>query len=235
MKVGDRVRLETATGPASFRVIGLLRNVQENGTVVFVPLATLKSVLHTPDAVNAYWVTTTSADHGLIDAATTRIEDALAAHGYQVGTEITYVGERDNVAGNRQLTTTITVLGFLIVLISMVGLVSAMTMNVLERTREVGILRCLGARGKDIRRIFATEGLVLAFLGWLAGIPLGYAIDRLFGWLVGQIFGFDLAVAFPPLNVLIALIGTIVLALLIMRLPLRRAVRFRPGDALRYA
>ena len=233
--VGDRIRLTTATGPAQFRVIGLLDNVQENGTVVFVPLATLKSVLRTPDAVNAYWVTTTSTGHDAIDATTTRIEDALTAYGYQVGTEITYVGERENVAGNRQLTTTITVLGFLIVAISMVGLVSAISMNVLERTREVGILRCLGARGKDIRRIFATEGLVLALTGWLVGIPLGYAIDRLFGWLIGRIFGFELAVAFPPMNVLIALGGTIVLALLIMRIPLRRAVRLRPGEALRYA
>jgi putative ABC transport system permease protein len=231
--VGDRVRLETAAGPVSFRVIGLLRNVQENGTVVFVPLTTLQSVLRTPDAVNAYWVTTTSANHGLIDATTTRIEDALAANGYQVGTEITYVGEADNVAGNRQLTTTITVLGFLIVAISMVGLMSAITMNVLERTREVGILRCLGARGRDIRRIFAAEGLVLALVGWIVGIPLGYALDLLFGWLIGRIFGFELVVAFPPLNVALALAGTIVFALLIMRLPLRRAVRFRPGDALR--
>ena len=45
VSVGDRVRLDTATGPASFRVIGLTQNVQENGTVVFVPLATLKQVL----------------------------------------------------------------------------------------------------------------------------------------------------------------------------------------------
>ena len=105
-------------------------------------------------------------------------------------------------------------LGFLIVAISMVGLVSAITMSVLERTREIGILRCIGARARDIRRIFATEGLALALAGWLLGIPLGYALDRLFGWLVGRIFGFDLPVAFPPVNVVLALAGTILLALL---------------------
>jgi putative ABC transport system permease protein len=235
VRVGDRVRLETAAGPTSFRVIGLLANVQENGTVVFVPLPTLKTVLRMPDTVNSFWVTTTSDDHGTIDATTTAIEDALAANGYPNGTEITYVGERENVAGNRMLSTTVTVLGLLVVAISMVGLVSAITMNVLERTREVGILRCLGARGRDIRRIFATEGLVLALTGWLVGIPLGYALDLLFGWLVGRIFGFDLPFAFPPANVLIALGGTVLLALVVMRLPLRRAVRFRPGEALRYA
>jgi len=57
----------------------------------------------------------------------------------------------------------------------------------------------------------------------------------LFGWLIGRIFGFQLPFLFPPGNVALALVGTLVLALLLMRLPLRRAVRFRPGDALRYA
>ena len=41
----------------------------------------------------------------------------------------------------------------------MVGLVNAITMSVLERTREIGVLRCIGARARDIRRIFAAEGL----------------------------------------------------------------------------
>ena len=66
----------------------------------------------------------------------------------------------------------------------MVGLVNAITMNVLERTREIGVLRCIGARGRDIRRIFAVEGLTVSLLGWLLGIPVGYALARLLNWLL---------------------------------------------------
>ena len=51
----------------------------------------------------------------------------------------------------------IALLGFLIVAISMAGLANTLTMSVLERTREIGILRTIGARARDIRRIFATE------------------------------------------------------------------------------
>jgi ABC-type antimicrobial peptide transport system permease subunit len=126
------------------------------------------------------------------------------------------------------------VLGFVIVAISMVGLANAITTNVLERTREIGILRSIGARARDVRRIFATEGLVLAAVGWLAGIPLGYALTRLLVWLVWQFVDVRLPVVYPPWNVVIALAGTLVLALLVLALPVRRAVRFRPGDALRY-
>jgi ABC-type lipoprotein release transport system permease subunit len=127
------------------------------------------------------------------------------------------------------------VLGFLIVAMSMVGLANAITTNVLERTREIGILRSIGGRARDIRRIFTTEGVTLALAGWLLGIPLGYLLTRLLVWLVWVVVDVRLPVVFPPWNILIALIGTIVLALVVLLLPVRRAVRFRPGDALRYA
>jgi putative ABC transport system permease protein len=235
IEVGDRVQLATGTGPASFRVIGVASNIQENGKVAFIPLATARDVLGSPDGVNFMWVTTTSDDHDLIDRATTRIEDDLTARGYEVGTEITYVGERENVEQNKVLTTSIAVLGFLVVAISMVGLVNSITTSVLERTREIGILRCIGARARELRRIFASEGLVLAVLGWAVGVPLGYLIERAFVWLVRELLEVEVVVVYPLSHVAVALVGTVVLALLVIRLPLRRAVRFRPGDALRYA
>jgi lipoprotein-releasing system permease protein len=152
-----------------------------------------------------------------------------------MGGELTYVEEQNDVAGNRTITTTIAVFGLLIVAISMVALTNAITMSIIERTREIGILRCIGARARDVRRIFATEGVVLALAGWLLGIPLGYALDRLLVWLVWEVVEVRIDFVFPPWNVLFALFGTVALALLIMLLPIRRAVRFRPGDALRYA
>jgi len=108
-------------------------------------------------------------------------------------------------------------------------------MNVLERTREIGVLRCIGARARDIRRIFAAEGLAVSLAGWLLGIPVGYAFARLLNWLLVELVKIEFTFTFPPLNLLIALVGTVVLALLIMRLPLRRAVRLKPGKALRNA
>ena len=100
-------------------------------------------------------------------------------------------------------------LGLLIVAISMVGLVNAITMSVLERTREIGVLRCIGARARDIRRIFAAEGLAVSLAGWLLGIPLGYALARMFSWLLLKVVGIDFGFTFPPLNLLIALVGTV--------------------------
>ena len=233
-EVGDRVTLSTAAGAARFRIVGIANNRQEDGTVLFVPLTTLRSLLHEPTGVSTYWIKTTSPEHAVVDRTFTRLEDRLNTLGYQMGGEITYVEERNEVAANRTITTTIAVFGLLIVAISMVALANAITMSILERTREIGILRCIGARARDVRRIFATEGVVLALAGWLLGIPIGYALDRFLVWLVWEVVDVRIQVVFPPWNIALALVGTVVLALLIMLLPVRRAVRFRPGEALRY-
>ena len=235
VEVGDRVAVTTVAGETQLRIVGMVTNQQEEGTVLYLPLTTLRSVLDQPAGVSTYWIRTTSSDEARIDRTTTLLDDRLTALGYDVGTEISYVMERDEIEENRALTTTIGVLGFLIVAMSMVGLANAITMSVIERTREIGILRCIGARARDVRRIFSTEGIALALAGWLLGIPLGYALTRLIVRLLWEIAGVRLPVLFPAWNVVLALAGTVVLALLIVLLPIRRAVRFRPGDALRYA
>ena len=232
-QVGDRVTLSTGGGAAAFRVVGIADNQQEDGTALFVPLATVRALLHEPGATT-YWIKTSTPDHALVDRTTTLLEDRLAALGYEIGTEIKYVAERDEIDANKTVTTSIAVLGFLVIAISMVGLANAMTMSVIERTREIGVLRCIGARARDVRRIFASEGGTLAVAGWLLGIPIGYVLDRALVWLVKDVANIDLPVLFPPGNVALALIGTVALALVITLLPIRRAVRFRPGDALRY-
>jgi putative ABC transport system permease protein len=233
--VGDEVMLGTAAGDAAFRIVGIATNQQEDGTALYAPLTTVRTLLNRPAGASAYWVRTETREQPLVDRTTSRLEDRLAALGYETTSEIRYVAEREEIAANRSITTTIALLGFVIVAMSIAGLANAITTNVLERTREIGILRCIGARGRDVRRIFTTEGIALALAGWLLGIPLGFVVNRLFVLLVWEVVDVRVPAVFPPVNLLIALAGTVLLALLVLFLPVRRAVRFRPGDALRYA
>ena len=198
VEVGDRVTLATAAGDADFRIVGIAKNQQEDGTALYVPL---------DDRARA--ARPARRRERLLDQdrdrPTRRSSTAPRAcsrtgwrrSGYEVTSEIKYVAERDEIAANSSLTTTIAVLGFVIVAMSMVGLANAITTNVLERTREIGILRCIGARARDIRRIFTTEGVALALAGWLLGIPLGYALTRLLVWLVWEVVDVRLSRRLP--------------------------------------
>ncbi|HYB29579.1 MAG TPA: FtsX-like permease family protein [Solirubrobacteraceae bacterium] len=233
--LGQLVTVRTAAGDVPFTVVGIVSDQQDSGTVLYAPLTTMQSVLHTPGAVNTYWIQTTSGNHQLIDQTNARIEHAVATHGVQISTQREYIGAANDRAHYRALTTVLTVLGLLIVAISMVALINTITMVVLERTREIGILRCIGAHGRDVRRIFTTEGLTIALAGWLIGIPLGFGLAHGVTALVQNVINEHVLFTFPALNIPIALIGTIILALVVIQAPLHRAVRFKPGEALRYA
>ena len=170
-----------------------------------------------------------------IDQLASRAEDTLRGAGYPVSTQIRSVEKAANVSSNRVLVSVLAVMGIPIVVIGLIGLVNMMTMNVIERTREVGILRCIGARSGDVTRIFRTEAVVVAAFGWVLAVPLGWAIGWTLVWIVTRLFKFpSLAYSYPALYAGLALLVTIALTWLVIFPPLRRATHLRPGDALRY-
>ena len=162
------------------------------------------------------------------------IRSVFAAAGNSVTVDVHYRDMAAAAAEDRVVVGVVQMLGLPIVAIGMIGLVSTMTTNVLERTREIGILRALGARARHVRQAFRAEGVALAVAGWLIGLPVGYALARVIVWYFGRAMHTSFSLVFPPWLPLVALAGMIVVARLTLRPPLRRAVRMRPGDALRY-
>lgn len=234
LEVGDTLTVGTARGRADLEVVGIDRVLMNNGTTVYVPLGTFQELLGRTDS-NTYWVRSQGQDEPDIDRLAAALEDELTAAGYPVRTEIHYVEREANLADNRVLVGVLAVMGVPIVAIGMIGLVNLMTMNVIERTREIGILRCIGARARDIRRIFRSEALVTAAVGWLIAVPLGWSIGRLLVWIVSEVFDFGaIPYTFPAWYPPFALLVTLALAWLVVLAPVRRAARLRPGDALRY-
>jgi ABC-type lipoprotein release transport system permease subunit len=96
------------------------------------------------------------------------------------------------------------------------------------------MLRCIGAAARDIRRVFGSEGILLAFLGWILGIPVGYLIGRLTWLAFAQVMDVNPPYYYPAINIAIVFLITIVITLLVIQFPLRRATKLRPGDAIRY-
>jgi putative ABC transport system permease protein len=107
-------------------------------------------------------------------------------------------------------------------------------MSIIERTREIGVLRCLGARARDLRRIFRTETVTLALVGFMLAMPLGWIIAHALQWQVLHVAGGQLPAPYTLGNIGLAFIGTLPLALLVLAVPLGRATRLHPGDAIRY-
>ena len=233
-RVGQILTLTLAAGPTRVRVIGIDTGQTNTGDTVYFPLPVLERLDGGPGTANSIWLTTGSTAHAAIDRATAAAASRLAAAGYPVSTTEIYVTEAQITAADAAILTVVDILGLVVVAIMLMGLVSALSMGVIERTREVGILRCLGARARQIRRVFSAEAVVLAAVGWAFGVLLGWLLYQ--GLLALFLHNVDVTLPedFPPAIPLITLAGVVVLTVIVIRGPLRRATRIQPGTALRY-
>jgi putative ABC transport system permease protein len=117
--------------------------------------------------------------------------------------------------------------------VGVLGLADALGTSVVERRRDIGLLRSLGARGRHIARVFWVEGLALCAVAWgaaaLAGIPLAYLFVQLFDRLIMPV-----DFRFNPLALAAMLAATGLIATLATIGPAHRAASLRAVDLLRY-
>jgi putative ABC transport system permease protein len=230
--VGDTITVETRRGPLDLDVVGIDGQLVNNGQGLFVPYRTVLD--YEGWTSGNYWVRTVEPDRATVDAAAGAIHTALAREGYRVESSLRYIDREQNTAENRLIVTVVMAMGLPVVAIGMIGLVSAMTSNVLDRTREIGILRSVGARRRDLRSMFRAEGVAIALVGWLLGVPVGYVLARFILWVFERRFDAAFTFRFPLWPLAVSLVATMVVSLMVIRFPLRRVMRMRPGAALRY-
>ena len=116
--------------------------------------------------------------------------------------------------------------------IAAVGVVNALALGVLQRRRELGLLRVLGLTGAQVRRMIITEAVQMVVAAVVTGLVLG----TVYGWVGGQTLlgsmGSPGAPVLPPLTIVIVVVGALVLAVAATVAPVRRAMQVSPTEAL---
>jgi putative ABC transport system permease protein len=230
--VGQVLTLGTPAGPGRFRVIGIDTGEVNAGGDVYFPLAVLRHL--TGLASNVLWLTTAKSQPASVARVTTAVRDRLAAAGFPVTAQSRNAQEASTHSQNSAIIVLIDILGLLVVAIALIGLVNALAMSVIERTREVGVLRCLGARARQVRRVFGAEAVMLAAAGWALGVPLAVLIARVVLLFISHDIHVPVPVVFPVLSAPVGLAATVAITLLVTRPSLRRATRIQPAVAMRY-
>jgi putative ABC transport system permease protein len=107
-------------------------------------------------------------------------------------------------------------------------------LNVIERGREIGVMRAIGAPSADIIRLFMGEGLILGWLSWLIALPLSVPAGRLMTGALSAALGSEIVYRYTPLGAALWLAIVTVLAALAGWLPARRAARISVRESLTY-
>ena len=113
-------------------------------------------------------------------------------------------------------------------LVGGIGIMNIMLASILERTREIGVRRAVGARQSDIVRQFVVEAILISFVGGSFGIAFGFVMSRLIAWLAGW------STIVTATSIVLAFVVSISVGLVFGIYPAVKAARLDPVEAIRY-
>ena len=131
------------------------------------------------------------------------------------------------------------IFGVVALFVAAIGLINTMTISLLERTSEIGIMKSIGASPEDIKWIFLTDSIIIGFLGGLGGIGIGVVTSQIFNWLINilasNLGGQPIALFHYPLWFLLFIgVLSIFVGSIAGITPAHRAAKLNPLEALRY-
>ena len=229
IRVGDRIPLDTPSGNVDLRVVSIYNDYSSDAGVIILDTHTFARLYH-DDSVNSIAI---YARPGT-DLVALRTAVLRAVAPLQIDVQTTRE-LRALVISIFNRTFAITYALYLIsIAIAVLGVVTTLFALVLERRREIGLLRYLGLRTVDVRRMVLWEAAFIGGLGGAFGIALGMVLALLLIFVINrQAFGWLIELHVPYDFLLESLVLVIVAALLAGLYPARVAARIRTADAVR--
>jgi ABC-type antimicrobial peptide transport system permease subunit len=222
VQVGDTIRLLNS----SFRVVGIYETGQafEDAGVV-LGLREAQTITGKLRQVQFYLISLRDPEQA--EVARADLEAAFPDIDFSLTSELA-----ESTSDFRVIQEMADQISLLAVFIGAVGMLNTMLMSVLERTREIGVLRSLGWRRRQVLGMILKESLVLGAVGGLCGIPLGLGLGSLIG--AAGIWGGAIKPLYAPSLFVRAIVVAIAAGTTGGLYPAWRATRLRPVEALRY-
>jgi len=235
--VGSTLRLKLGSSEENFTIVGILDTNGQPADDLYAYYETVARFRGTPNQTN--YILMDVAD-GLPSSEYRPIADGI----------IDYLEDRNFIVGGTFLTTdiidsitngfnslVIMLLGMavLVAIVAGLGLTGTMSLNVLERTREIGVMRAVGAGSNAIRLMYVGEGVLIGILSFVIALPLSIVGTIVFSNVLGVVlFGSPLTIIFTP-------VGTIVWAAIVLSVssvasitPANRASQISIREAISY-
>jgi putative ABC transport system permease protein len=230
LQPGDEISLITKTGPREFRIAAVVVDYYNQGMVINGSWVDMNRYFRLKDA-NAFLV---------------RVDEGYDAQFVQDQIEDRYGKiERLVVASNQSLLTRVTallnqafgmfdVLALIALFVGFLGIMNTLTMNIMERTQEIGMLRSVGMTRSQVIFMVLAESAQIGLIGGIFGVVFGVILARIFMLAMTAMSGYKLDFILPPDRILIALVIALVVSQVAALLPAARAARLGILEAIHY-
>jgi putative ABC transport system permease protein len=239
LRVGDRLPLTLHGRALEWTVVGIFQTVPNRlrpTATAYVPYQAYTTLTGTPGQANQVWVQGTQHSAAAQAQLMTNLDQRLKAAGLASDWAVT--GEELNTSFATAFNI---IIAFLLVMSGLLGFVGGLglmgmiALNVLERRRELGMLRAVGARRWVITGSLAAESVFVALLAWGLGVLLALPLSAGMCWLVGKaLLNSPFLYSFSAGGALLWLAVIIGLAVLASLLPARSALRASVTETLMY-
>ena len=237
LQVGDQLAVKIGDQQTVWNIVGFYRLVGNvNPPIVYANYAYLAKVLGQSGMVYSLRVITSQNTTTGEQQVSKQIDELFRKKGIKVTQMQTGADWRAQQSSTLNvLIYFLLTMALLIVIVGGLGLMTTMSMNVLERTREIGILRAIGASNGAVRRLVMLEGMLIGAISWALAVVLSFPLTLVLNAGVGAaLFQMPLDFSFSWNGVFYWLVGILFLAGLASLLPAGRALRLTVRDVLAY-
>lgn len=244
VKIGDWVTLKINGRESEWQVVGFsMTQVVSHGEpkpespIAYANYAHFSRVIGQVGSANRITVATRQHTADFQSAMKQRLEKYFDSQGVQVRTIETHAKILAQVTNlTVPILALLSFLALLFALVGGLGLMGTMSLNVLERTQEIGIMRAVGASSRIVMQIVIVEGIFVGLVSWLLATLLAYPMSWAMSIIVGitSFVKIPFPLVFAPLGILLWLVIVLILAILASYIPARNASRLSVHEVLAY-
>lgn len=238
LQPGDTIRLSVQDGRAEeWTVLGIFRFTDMIGAqLAYTDYETMSDVLNSPDQTVSFRMVAGASSLEEQRAISYAVDQHFRDRGYNVSTvEAGLETRQENSQAVNILVIFLLLMALLTAFVGSIGLTGTMGMNVLERTREIGVMRAIGAVDLDIIKTVVVEGALIGLISWALAVVVSFPISTMLLAIVGDaMIQAAMPMALTPWGFVIWLGVVLALAVVASMVPARSAARLTIREVLAY-
>jgi len=239
LQVGDTIQLKVDGEDRDWIVVGFYQMAGNvSGFSAYTSYEYLSELNHQTGKAASYRVV--SSRQGLGRSQQEALGRAIEAHLEQAGLDVVDVTTGMSLSetasnGFNVLTAFLLFLALLTAIVGSIGLTGTMSLNVMERTREIGVLRAIGASNRTLMQMVLVEGVLIGMLSWILASLAAFPISELIADSISQsLFGAPSSFGFTPTGFAVWMLAVVILSALASVIPARNATRLTIREVLAY-
>lgn len=227
-KVGDVIKLDTSDGNADLKIVGVANDYTAAGLTVYMVRDQAERLLKIEGA-DSILISTEDGKLNEVSKEVRKITDREGLVFFTFDEIIQFIRAKvDSVVSGLWA-----VLG-LGSIVAAFGLVNTLTMNILEQTSEIGMLRVVAMTRQQVRKMVLSQAILMGFIGLVPAVFAGLMIAYLLSLSAVPTTGYHVAFGFRPWLTILSFLGEFGIVILASLIPAERAARIKVAEALHY-